>query len=185
MRHFLTQVGVLVILLALTGCGNDDVSLDPPEITYGEDISEMGMFVTDPRFTVAALPEDEDDWILFDDVGEYLRYLDRFPDATFRAVWVHDFNTEEWVPAEDAWYVQSAGFTTPMGWLVGTFANEDHARTFQAEHGGVVMTWDEANARVWIDPPAPDDPVYADQASPVASPVTSPTSSPAATHDHG
>jgi copper chaperone NosL len=181
MTRFRRPILALAILMTLTGCGDDDVSLDPPAITYGEDISEMGMFVVDPRFTVAALPDDGDDWILFDDTGELLKYRDRFPEATFRAIWVHDFLTEEWVPAEDAWYVESPGFTTPMGWLVGTFAQENDARAFQREHGGVVMTWDEANDRAWVDPPGPDDPIFGGPATPTASPVATPDHA----HSHG
>ena len=37
-------VAVLLVMFAVA-CGEDEVSLDPPEIRYGEDISEMGMFV--------------------------------------------------------------------------------------------------------------------------------------------
>ena len=39
-------------------------------VSYNEDISEMGMFVVDPRYTVAALPGESDEWLLFDDIGE-------------------------------------------------------------------------------------------------------------------
>ena len=41
------------------------------EINYGVDMAEMGMPVVDPRFTVATLPDDSDEWLLFDDIGEF------------------------------------------------------------------------------------------------------------------
>lgn len=153
--RFRLAMAMAAALLVLVACGGEDkISLDPPEITYGEDISEMGMFVTDPRFTVAALPE-EGDWILFDDIGELLKYYDRFPGTEFQVTWVNDFHTEEWLKAEDAWYLQSSEFNSPMGWQVAAFANEDEALAFQAEYGDELMTWDEANAIEWTDPPAP------------------------------
>ena len=186
-RRSLASAAIAALVLALlAGCGGDAVSLDPPEISYGEAISEMGMFVTDPRYTVAALPE-EGDWILFDDIGEMLKFHDRNPGTEFRATWVHDYHSEEWLKAEDAWYVQSAGFTTPMGWMVGTFADEEAARSFQAMNGGEVMTWEEATTREWTDPPAPDDPILGDpgrhggHASPVASPGATLEATPEAT----
>lgn len=190
MKRILISAMAVLLLLAVAGCGKEKVSLDPPSIKYGEDISEMGMAVVDPRFTVAALPEKDNSWILFDDIGELLKYHDRFPDVKFRATWVHDYLTEEWIHAEDAWYVESAGFTTPMGWLVGAFAKESDAQAFLTEHGGTMMTWAEANARQWVDPPAPDDPIYAGSAaSPTAghdhgSTSATPVATPAAIHDH-
>lgn len=153
--RFRLMMFLLVPVLLLVGCGGDDaVSLDPPEVSYGQDISEMGMFVTDPRFTVAALP-DEGDWILFDDIGELFKYQDRFPEKEFRATWVNDFHSEEWLKAEDAWYLQSSELNSPMGWRVAAFKSKDDALAFQAEHGGDLMTWDEASAIEWTDPPAP------------------------------
>ncbi len=149
----------LVALLVLTACGGDEVSLDPPDITYGEDISEMGMFVVDPRFTVAAL-QDNDEWLLFDDIGELLKYHHRHPDIEFQVTWVNDYHSEEWLHAEDATYVQSPGFNTPMGWLVGAFESEDDAHAFHLEHGGEMMTWEEATSREWTDPPAPDHSIH-------------------------
>lgn len=172
------SIVALAALLVLTSCGKDEVSLDPPEITYGEDISEMGMFVVDPRYTVAALPP-EGDWILFDDIGELLKYHDRIPGTEFRATWVNDYYTEEWLPAEEAIYLQSGEFNSPMGWMVAAFANEDEARAFQDEHGGELMTWEEADAQEWTDPPAPDSALHG--GTPHATP--DPQSTPVSSHD--
>jgi copper chaperone NosL len=164
---------VAAAILLLVGCGENTVKLDPPDVKYGEDISEMGMFVVDPRYTVAALPQ-EGDWILFDDIGELFKYHDRFPGTRFRATWVNDYHTQQWTHAEDAWYVQSPGLKTPMGWGVAAFADEAEAHAFQTGQGGTMMTWDEAQARAWDTPPAPHDEVHT--ATPEATPST---------HDHG
>ena len=145
-----------IAMLVLAGCGGSGGNnLDPPEITYGEDVSEMGMFVTDPRYTVAALPE-EGEWILFDDIGELFRYRVRHSEQAFQATWVNDYHSEEWLAAEDAWYLQSVDLSSPMGWGVAAFRDEDAARAFQVEHGGELMTWADTGGREWTDPPAPE-----------------------------
>lgn len=167
LRILATVAVATLLVVTLTACGDEEVSLDPPEIAYGEDISEMGMFVVDPRFTVAALQEN-DEWLLFDDIGELLKYHDRHPDTAFQVTWVNDYHSEEWLKAEDATYVQSAAFTSPMGWMVAAFADEDEAHTLHLEHGGEMMTWDEAMEREWTDPPAPDHDIHNDHATPDA-----------------
>lgn len=159
----------LAALLVLAACGNEAASLDPPEIAYGEDISEMGMFVVDPRYTVAALPQ-EGEWILFDDIGELFKYHGRHPGTEFKVTWVNDYHSEEWLKAEDAWYVQSAGFTTPMGWMVGAFEKESDAKAFHADHGGELLTWDDIHDREWTDPPAPDHELHGGHDSHEATP---------------
>jgi copper chaperone NosL len=186
---------LLVALLAITilaACGEDEVSLDPPEITYGEDISEMGMFVVDPRYTVATLPDGEEEWLLFDDIGELFKYRDTHPGAEFQVIWVNDYYTEEWLKAEDAWYVESPGVNSPMGWGISAFENEDEAMAHHEEQSGEKMTWEEADARTWTAPPAPvvhnthgATPAAADHGGHGATPAASPDGhSVPATPDH-
>jgi hypothetical protein len=58
--------------------------------------------------------------------------------------------------AEDAWFVQSIDLSSPMGWGVAAFREEDAARAFHAAHGGELMTWADTGTRAWDAPPAPD-----------------------------
>lgn len=176
----LRLVAAVVLAVFLVACGSEEQDLTPPDIAYGEAISEMGMFVVDPRYTVAALPE-EGDWILFDDIGEVFKYRGGRPDQTFRAIWVNDFHDQTWLDAEDAWYLQSPGLHSPMGWGVAAFAEEAAAREFQGEFGGDLMRWSDAANRDWIDPPAPN---YFSPASPAASPASGATPAPGDDHHH-
>lgn len=148
-------VFALLLTTTLSGCGNDEVSLDPPEIRYGEDISEMGMFVVDPRYTVATLPEHSEEWLLFDDIGEFFKYRDTHADAGFQAMWVNDYHDEAWLPARDAVYLESRQVNSPMGWGTAAFREEDDAAAMQEQVGGEIMSWDEADGRTWTAPPAP------------------------------
>jgi nitrous oxide reductase accessory protein NosL len=149
---------LLVAALVLVACGGDDESrLEPPDIEYGVDMAEMGMPVVDPRYTVAALPEDSSEWILFDDVGEFLKYI-QTRSTEFEVMWVHDFNDESWVEAQDAWYLESRELTTsPMGWGVATFKDEESARAAQEEFGGDLYDWESVQEETWDQPPGPHD----------------------------
>lgn len=145
--------------VVLAGCGGDDESrTDPPNIEYGVDMAEMGMPVVDPRYTVAILPEGEEDWILFDDVGEFLKYMTTRDGMTYDAMWVHDFNDESWVSAEEAWYLESRELTSsPMGWGVATFKDEESALAAQEEFGGELYTWETVLDETWDRPPGPGE----------------------------
>lgn len=147
--------GSLASAMALAGCGGDKRSLDPPEIRFNEDISEMGMFVTDPKFTVATLLAGEAEWLLFDDIGEFLKYTQhRKPD--YDAAWVPDYNDESWIKAEDAWYLESPSLRhSPMGWGVGCFKDETSASAAVDELGGELYRWDTVFGKTWDMPPKP------------------------------
>lgn len=153
------RIAVLVLAAwVLAACGGDEnARTEPPDITYGVDMAEMGMPVVDPRYTAAVLPEGEEDWILFDDNGEFLKYY-QVHDGAYDAMWVHDFNDETWVKAQDAWYLESRELTTsPMGWGVATFKDEESARAAAETHGGDVYSWEQVQVETWDRPPAPGE----------------------------
>lgn len=171
-RVLLVVVSSLLVVTLLAACGDDEISLDPPEIRYGEDISEMGMFVIDPRYTVATLPADSEEWLLFDDIGELFKYRDAYAEAEFQVMWVNDYHAEEWLHAEDATYLETPELNSPMGWGVAAFEDEADATAMQEETGGEILTWEEVEARTWTAPPAPMHLDANDAASPM--PVASP-----------
>lgn len=147
----------LAVLLVVSACGGDDDKLNPPEINYGVDMAEMGMPVVDPRFTVAALPEDSDDWLLFDDIGEFLKYY-QTRSSDFQVMWVPNHDSEEWMRAEDSWFVQSDEYCySPMRWCVAAFESEETAHEAHMEHGGEMWNWDTVFDADWSQPPMPHD----------------------------
>ena len=167
--RFLQLLAVLAIVgVLLAGCGDDEMSLDPPDIEYGVDMSEMGMPVVDPRFTVATLPKDSDDWLLFDDIGEFLKYHQN-ASSDFEVMWVPDHDSEEWLKAEDAWYVQSDEFCySPMKWCVAAFDSEESAHEAHMEYGGEMWNWDQVFDVSWEHAPVPQD--HTPEATPAEDP---------------
>lgn len=146
---------LFAMLLVFVACGEDKGALDPPKINYGVDMSEMGMPVVDPRFTVATLPEGTENWLLFDDIGEFLKFHQNRSEA-FQVMWVPDHDTEKWVTAEDAWYVQADEFCySPMKWCVAAFASEESAQKAQSQFGGDMWNWKTVFDADWSQSPMP------------------------------
>ena len=57
---------------------------------------------------------------------------------------VHDYLTEETVPAEKAFFVLKTDIKTPAGYSIVAFKDKAQADTFAAEHGkGKVVRWFE------------------------------------------
>jgi copper chaperone NosL len=84
----------------LFGCARaPDVNV-PPEIYYGEDIcEECGMIISEPRFA-AAIYRVDGTAQAFDDIGGMSSYLAK-NDVDIATYWVHDYETEEWLKAEN------------------------------------------------------------------------------------
>lgn len=103
-------------------------------------------------------------------------------------MWVNDYHDEDWLHAEDAWYVESPELNSPMGWGVAAFRDEASAVAMREETGGELLTWEEIEGREWSAPPAP---MAYDKATPSATPTNghvpgTPVASPMpmATPDH-
>jgi copper chaperone NosL len=127
--------------LLLVACGSG-VDFDrPPDIVYGEDLCERcSMIINEARYAAAYVTEDGQAH-LFDDIGGMLLYNAEVA-GDVAVFWVHDFDTEEWLKAEEAHYVKG-DHMTPMGFGIVAFARQDRAGAWAAGQGGMVMTFDE------------------------------------------
>ncbi|HZW34991.1 MAG TPA: nitrous oxide reductase accessory protein NosL [Isosphaeraceae bacterium] len=136
-------LGILIgLVVLLVGCRSAAAAPTPPTIRYGEDVSAgCGMIIDDPRFAVGALP-DRGAPLLFDDIGDFLDYRQAHA-LQLTAVFVHDYQTKEWVRADDAWFVQSPAVQSPDGSGLAAFASQAAARQFQERQGGTLFSWAE------------------------------------------
>jgi copper chaperone NosL len=131
----------LLALVMLGGCAKVDLDA-PPEIVYGRDIcTRCGMIIEDARFAAGYLTTDGEPRI-FDDIGGMLRYEAEQPEA-IHARWVHDYETEEWLRAEEAFFVLAPDIHTPMGFGVVALAEEGRATAVALRHSGTLLTFDE------------------------------------------
>jgi copper chaperone NosL len=129
------------VAVLLVACGSEVDFDDPPEIVYGEDVCERcSMIINEARYAAAYMTEDGEAH-RFDDIGGMLARNEEVAEDVV-VFWVHDFDSEEWLKADQAHYVKG-DHITPMGFGIIAFADHERAEAWAAEEGGMVMTFDQ------------------------------------------
>jgi len=147
-------ISMLVCALALlaAACGAASAGpTGPPGISYGRDICiECGMSIDDVRFA-AAYRLDDGTEKGFDDVGGLVVHDRKFGGLAGATVWVHDFETEHWILAVEAYFLPTRGVASPMGHGILAFADEGRATRAAADLGSDVIRWDVVQQLPIID----------------------------------
>ena len=132
----------LFVLAALSGCSRNEGTA-PPIVHYGEDVCALcAMIVSDERFAAAIVaPGDGERFVaLYDDIGDMLVHEEAM--AKVGAVmWVHDFDTSEWIKAQEAFYCAQSDLVTPMASGIAAFATRDAAQRVATEYSGSVADY--------------------------------------------
>jgi copper chaperone NosL len=134
-----------VLLLILVACARGQTEIKPPEIHYGQDqCDECGMIISDPRFASGFLHEVDEgryESLIFDDIGNMLAHMQNHPGQHIVAWYVHDYTSEEWLDARQAYYVSSHEIHTPMGHGIAAHATQEAAQDMAAKTNGQVLDW--------------------------------------------
>ncbi len=138
-------LGLLSILLVSMGCQASPPLDKPPDIRYGEDACDQcRMIISEPRFA-AAYVTPQGEVRRFDDIGDMVLFLlDQQEEGT---LWVHDYETEDWLKADQAFFVISQALYTPMGYGVVALGDEERAKKLAAENQGEVVSFKELHER--------------------------------------
>jgi len=132
---------LLVVLLMLGACQSQPDLSQPPEIVYSEDVcTECGMIISEARFASAYYTQDGEARG-FDDIGGMLTHHAKNQEDVAQ-FWVHDYETEEWIVAEEAFYVSGEELHTPMGFGVVAFSDQARAQNFAEQSQAMVMSFD-------------------------------------------
>ena len=109
----------LCFFLLCFGCGNAE--LRPIEIMSEDMCSFCKMAISEKRFASELLTQDGEVF-KFDDIGCMLRFRKSHghPESVV-ATFVLDYETRKWLKAEEAYFVKSKEFRTPMGGNVVAF----------------------------------------------------------------
>jgi copper chaperone NosL len=144
-RLLAALLGGLLLVQAIAACGpRPPAEPQPPEIAYGQDLcAGCGMLIDEPRLAAAGITADGTA-LKFDDIIEMLGYPHLHPEVEVRAWFVHDYDTEVWLRAEDAHFVHSQGLPTPMGGGVVAFATREAAAAAAEAWDGALLTYNEA-----------------------------------------
>jgi copper chaperone NosL len=139
-RYLRSGAGLLflLLLLATAACSSAATADQPPEIRYGEDACDhCRMIINEPRFA-ASYVTDSQETRRFDDIGNMMAHYAQYKENV-SAFWVHDYESEEWLRAEDAHYVVSSDLYTPMGHGVVAFDDAARAQSLAGAHDGHVL----------------------------------------------
>lgn len=132
---------VFLILTFLVACRSPVDLSEPPEIRYGEDTcTECGMIISEPRFAAAYYTVDGDAR-RFDDIGGMASYHAENQEDVAQ-FWVHDYDTEEWIIADQAFFVMSDQIHTPMDFGVVAISGQSRAQELASEFNTMVMTFE-------------------------------------------
>lgn len=139
-------IALVVLALSLTTCGGEPAQIKPPKIYYGEDVCDhCNMIISDKRFaaaTIVEVSEGQTDSRIFDDIGSMFLYHDEHPELEVLARYVHDYETKEWLDAEDAYFVHSEDVHSPMNHGVIACETREQAERLAKEFDGEVVTYD-------------------------------------------
>jgi copper chaperone NosL len=132
---------VFLILTFLVACRSPVDLSEPPEIRYGEEMcTECGMIISEPRFAAAYYTVDGSAQ-RFDDIGGMASHHAENQEDVAQ-FWVHDYDTKEWIIADQAFFVMSDQVHTPMGFGVIAISDQSRAQELAAEFNTMVMTFE-------------------------------------------
>jgi copper chaperone NosL len=135
-------LGWVLLGFVLLGCQSPAQFDKPPEIRYGEDVcDECRMIINEPRFAAAYMTR-QGEVRRFDDIGDMVQYHRKHAEEV-AVFWVHDFETEEWLQADQAIFVISPEIHTPMGHGIVAVHDRGRAERVAASSRGKVLTWQE------------------------------------------
>lgn len=149
--RFLSMIALLMVLVTAACSSPQTEQPQPPEIQYGLDLCDAcGMTIDDPRFASATLLKDGA-YRKFDDIGDMIVYHMDHPDQQVSAWFVHDHDSEEWLRAEEAFYVVSTEIESPMGHGIFAFATQQAAENYAGElTNAQVMNFEETRGDVHV-----------------------------------
>ena len=141
-KIFLVVVLAVLSLTLLAACGGGPDLDEPPDIRYGEDVCDRCLMIINEARYAAAYVKPDGEARRFDDIGGMVAYLDEVAEDV-AVFWVHDYDTEEWLKADEAFYVESDDLVTPMGFGIVAFADRSRAEEWAAEQAGILRSYSE------------------------------------------
>lgn len=133
----------LAFSFLLGSCASASGEPQPPNIAYGRDMCDAcGMIISEAKFAAATVLADGKT-LKFDDAGEMFTYHAKHPELQVRAWFVHDYNTQNWINGQSAFYVVAKDIKSPMGTGVAALADKSAAESLAARLNVKVMTFDE------------------------------------------
>ena len=130
---------LLSISLALLflGC-SEEKEIKPSNIKYGEDLCAACSMIISEELYSSQYILTNGDVKKFDDIGCMIDHIKKKEGELDRisAVFVRDYNSNQWINAKDAYFLHSRLIITPMGHGIIGFSNKEDLKKEQAKTGG-------------------------------------------------
>jgi|TARA_B100002003_G_C13806293_1_gene397677 copper chaperone NosL len=112
---------------------------EPPKLFYGEDVcDECGMIISDRRFA-SGYTTKQGISRKFDDIGGMSVFLKKYPEEVY-AIWVHDYGDQNWIKADEAYFVVPGNIVTPMGHGLIAYSDRQEAKQTASRFGVEVLS---------------------------------------------
>jgi len=146
----LSRASACILLAMLGACQGSPIS-GPPEMRLGRhECVHCGMLVSEDRCSTAQLVDDggRRDYLFYDDIGCMLDNEHEGGTPQVLERYVHDYNTRQWVRAEEATFVfaHPKQLHTPMGSGMVAFAERVDAQHAAKPLDAKVMTFEQLTA---------------------------------------
>src|SRR5262245_775361 len=134
-------VALLLGALWLAGCGNPKI--EPVEIAAEDMCAFCKMAISEKQYSAEFLNQDGDAF-KFDDIGCLANQLKTIQNRRdIAAFFVVDYDVRQWVNAQQAYFVRSEEFKTPMSGRVVAFKDRSKAEEAAAKYHGSLLGFDE------------------------------------------
>ena len=134
-------VCAVAMLVALPGCQRK--TIEPVSIEANDMCSFCRMSISEKRYASEFI-DGEDRAFKFDDIGCMVNFIkQKRSTAPVRATFTMDFERREWIKAEDAFYVRSSEFKTPMNGGVIAFNDQPSAQAAATKYQGTLLRFEE------------------------------------------
>jgi copper chaperone NosL len=137
---------IFLALCSLTSaCGKTEPQ--PVELAPEDMCSFCRMAISEKRFAAELITQDGDTY-KFDDIGCLLDFnRGREVTQSIAASFVVDFETQEWVRGEEAYYLRSAELKTPMSHGIVAFKDLGRAEAAAKKYQGSPIRFSELAAK--------------------------------------
>lgn len=143
----LKLVTFILSILILTACSEQ--TYDPRKINPETDVCFIcNMSITHMDFTAQVVLKNGD-YIVFDDLGCLMEYVLQSDEGKIGAGYIKDNNTSKWLDIEEAFYVYSKEYWTPMNYGVLAFSSLDEANEYMVKQPGELVSYKELLTFKW------------------------------------
>lgn len=137
---FIVACGIAA-LVVLTSCQKRAV--EPVAIEANEMCSFCRMSISEKRYAAELIDSDGQAY-KFDDIGCMANFIkQKRNNASIQATFVMDFDRREWLEAENASYVRSSEFKTPMNGGIVAFKDQSSAQAAATKYRGTMLPFAE------------------------------------------